>query len=164
MASTKEQQDRNAKKPQSAPKLSANELERVTEVFKMYETGLREATIYPKVSGLYDGFICNWRTRYSIVAEVGGRSAVVSWGQSTIFGRARSTVYFNGKKGKGRKALFNVHLSTINPQYGLSSAVACTSIGVTSIYEALICGAASSCNLSTTTKTSFYKKSLCLTT
>ena len=37
--------------PQSAPKLSANELERVTEVFKMYETGLREATIYPKVSG-----------------------------------------------------------------------------------------------------------------
>ena len=36
--------------PQTAPKLSANELERVTEVFKMYETGLREATIYPKVS------------------------------------------------------------------------------------------------------------------
>lgn len=36
------------KLPQSAPKLSANELERVTEVFKMYETGLREATIYPK--------------------------------------------------------------------------------------------------------------------
>merc|ERR1711983_315009 len=34
--------------PQTAPKLSANELERVTEVFKMYETGLREATIYPK--------------------------------------------------------------------------------------------------------------------
>ena len=29
--------------------LSRNELERVTEVFKMYETGLREATIYPKV-------------------------------------------------------------------------------------------------------------------
>ena len=30
--------------------LSKDELDRVTEVFKMYETGLREATIYPKVS------------------------------------------------------------------------------------------------------------------
>ncbi len=29
--------------------LSRNELERLTEVFKMYETGLREAAIYPKV-------------------------------------------------------------------------------------------------------------------
>ena len=29
--------------------LSKDELDRVTEVFKMYETGLREATIYPKV-------------------------------------------------------------------------------------------------------------------
>ena len=28
--------------------LSKNELERVTEVFKMYQTGLREAAIYPK--------------------------------------------------------------------------------------------------------------------
>ena len=36
--------------PQTEAKLSTNELERVTEVFKMYETGLREATIYPKVS------------------------------------------------------------------------------------------------------------------
>ena len=36
--------------PQTEAKLSNNELERVTEVFKMYETGLREATIYPKVS------------------------------------------------------------------------------------------------------------------
>ncbi len=40
-------------KPQTAPKtkqqLSNDELDRVTEVFKMYETGLREATIYPKV-------------------------------------------------------------------------------------------------------------------
>ena len=43
--------------PQSAPKLSANELERVTEVFKMYETGLREATIYPKVSSLLFYFL-----------------------------------------------------------------------------------------------------------
>jgi len=34
--------------PQTEAKLSTNELERVTEVFKMYETGLREATIYPK--------------------------------------------------------------------------------------------------------------------
>ena len=42
------------KLPQSAPKLSANELERVTEVFKMYETGLREATIYPKVSSMLE--------------------------------------------------------------------------------------------------------------
>ena len=30
--------------------LSKDELDRVTEVFKMYETGLREATIYPKVT------------------------------------------------------------------------------------------------------------------
>jgi hypothetical protein len=30
--------------------LSKNELERLTEVFKMYETGLREAAIYPKVN------------------------------------------------------------------------------------------------------------------
>ena len=30
--------------------LSKDELDRVTEVFKMYETGLREATIYPKVN------------------------------------------------------------------------------------------------------------------
>ena len=30
--------------------LSKNELDRVTEVFKMYETGLREAAIYPKVT------------------------------------------------------------------------------------------------------------------
>ena len=45
------------KLPQSAPKLSANELERVTEVFKMYETGLREATIYPKVSSLLFYFL-----------------------------------------------------------------------------------------------------------
>ena len=41
-------------KPQTASKnpkqqLSKDELDRVTEVFKMYETGLREATIYPKV-------------------------------------------------------------------------------------------------------------------
>ena len=40
-------------KPQTAsktkPQLSKDELDRVTEVFKMYETGLREATIYPKV-------------------------------------------------------------------------------------------------------------------
>ena len=41
--------DPKDKIPPQAPKLSANELERVTEVFKMYETGLREATIYPKV-------------------------------------------------------------------------------------------------------------------
>jgi hypothetical protein len=32
--------------------LSKDELDRVTEVFKMYETGLREATIYPKVREL----------------------------------------------------------------------------------------------------------------
>ena len=32
--------------------LSKDELDRVTEVFKMYETGLREATIHPKVSKL----------------------------------------------------------------------------------------------------------------
>ena len=36
------------KNPQNA-QLSKNELDRVTEVFKMYETGLREATIYPRV-------------------------------------------------------------------------------------------------------------------
>jgi len=35
---------------QSANQLSKNELERITEVFKIYETGLREATIYPKVN------------------------------------------------------------------------------------------------------------------
>ena len=35
--------------PQTAPQLSKNELDRITEVFKIYETGLREATIYPKV-------------------------------------------------------------------------------------------------------------------
>lgn len=35
---------------QNAAQLSKNELERITEVFKIYETGLREATIYPKVS------------------------------------------------------------------------------------------------------------------
>ena len=32
----------------SQAQLSKNELERVTEVFKMYETGLGEATMYPK--------------------------------------------------------------------------------------------------------------------
>ncbi len=32
-----------------ASQLSKNELERITEVFKIFETGLREATIYPKV-------------------------------------------------------------------------------------------------------------------
>jgi len=37
---------------QSPPQLSKNELDRITEVFKMYETGLREATIYPKVRDL----------------------------------------------------------------------------------------------------------------
>ena len=50
--------------PQTAPKLSANELERVTEVFKMYETGLREATIYPKVSAKFlilKAYIGNWK-------------------------------------------------------------------------------------------------------
>ncbi len=31
------------------PELSKNELDRVTEVFKMFETGQRDATIYPKV-------------------------------------------------------------------------------------------------------------------
>jgi hypothetical protein len=36
--------------PQNVAHLSKNELERITEVFKIYETGLREATIYPKVS------------------------------------------------------------------------------------------------------------------
>ncbi len=36
--------------PQTAPQLSKNELDRITEVFKIYETGLREATIYPKVN------------------------------------------------------------------------------------------------------------------
>lgn len=44
--------DGKEKVPPQAPKLSANELERVTEVFKMYETGLREATIYPKVRNI----------------------------------------------------------------------------------------------------------------
>ncbi len=34
---------------QATAQLSKNELERITEVFKIYETGLREATIYPKV-------------------------------------------------------------------------------------------------------------------
>jgi len=38
------------KPPHPAPQLSKNELDRITEVFKIYETGLREATIYPKVS------------------------------------------------------------------------------------------------------------------
>ena len=38
--------------PQTAPQLSKNELDRITEVFKIYETGLREATIYPKVTNL----------------------------------------------------------------------------------------------------------------
>jgi hypothetical protein len=38
--------------PQTAPQLSKNELDRITEVFKIYETGLREATIYPKVNEL----------------------------------------------------------------------------------------------------------------
>lgn len=46
---TGKKKDPKDKIPPQAPKLSANELERVTEVFKMYETGLREATIYPKV-------------------------------------------------------------------------------------------------------------------
>jgi len=45
---TGKKKDPKDKIPPQAPKLSANELERVTEVFKMYETGLREATIYPK--------------------------------------------------------------------------------------------------------------------
>ena len=35
--------------PNPNMQLSKDELDRVTEVFKMYETGLREATIYPKV-------------------------------------------------------------------------------------------------------------------
>ena len=38
------------KPPHPAPQLSKNELDRITEVFKIYETGLREATIYPKVN------------------------------------------------------------------------------------------------------------------
>ena len=49
--------DSKEKVPPQAPKLSANELERVTEVFKMYETGLREATIYPKVGMFNDIFV-----------------------------------------------------------------------------------------------------------
>ena len=39
--------------------LSKDELDRVTEVFKMYETGLREATIYPKVRELILSRILN---------------------------------------------------------------------------------------------------------
>ncbi|XP_040580024.1 neo-calmodulin [Lepeophtheirus salmonis] len=50
MASTSKVADTAKEKDIGNPvhKLSENELERVTEVFKMYETGLREATIYPK--------------------------------------------------------------------------------------------------------------------
>ena len=51
---TSTKKDPKEKVPPQAPKLSANELERVTEVFKMYETGLREATIYPKVGSFYN--------------------------------------------------------------------------------------------------------------
>ena len=43
----KEQPTATTKNPQQ--QLSKDELDRVTEVFKVYETGLREATIYPKV-------------------------------------------------------------------------------------------------------------------
>ena len=42
------EQNASASKP-ATQQLSKDELDRVTEVFKMYETGLREATIYPKV-------------------------------------------------------------------------------------------------------------------
>ena len=38
-----------ATKKDPTQQLSKDELDRVTEVFKVYETGLREATIYPKV-------------------------------------------------------------------------------------------------------------------
>ena len=46
--------------------LSKDELDRVTEVFKMYETGLREATIYPKVRKSNLSRILNWVSIFCI--------------------------------------------------------------------------------------------------
>ena len=43
--------------------LTKNELERLTEVFKMYETGVREAAIRPTVS-------CDWRRPIKNVERV----------------------------------------------------------------------------------------------
>ena len=56
--------------PQTAPQLSKNELDRITEVFKIYETGLREATIYPKVnkndpvSTFFDPLVFNFNRNF----------------------------------------------------------------------------------------------------
>jgi len=49
MATSVNSKGKSLSSSQSAMKLSKNELDRITEVFKIYETGLREATIYPKV-------------------------------------------------------------------------------------------------------------------
>lgn len=43
------EQSTASQKKDATQQLSKDELDRVTEVFKVYETGLREATIYPKV-------------------------------------------------------------------------------------------------------------------
>ena len=66
--------------PNPNMQLSKDELDRVTEVFKMYETGLREATIYPKVREYriakfmlrklwirnYSSYLLNYNIFYSI--------------------------------------------------------------------------------------------------
>ena len=38
--------------PNEVPEMKVNEKERITEVFKMYETGVRAAAMHPKVSEL----------------------------------------------------------------------------------------------------------------
>ncbi len=52
MAAISNVKGKRAPGPESAPQLSNNELDRITEVFKIYETGLREATMYPKVKSI----------------------------------------------------------------------------------------------------------------
>ena len=52
MASEGKSGDQTTTAQNTNMQLSKDELDRVTEVFKMYETGLREATIYPKVREL----------------------------------------------------------------------------------------------------------------
>ena len=54
MAAKGKNTDAKPAEPKTKQQLSRDELDRVTEVFKMYETGLREATIYPKVIQFFD--------------------------------------------------------------------------------------------------------------
>ena len=43
--------------PNEVPEMKVNEKERITEVFKMYETGVRAAAMHPKVSELFLFFL-----------------------------------------------------------------------------------------------------------